>query len=224
MDYDFIRDYVKVDVKYYYDDNHDKAITFNSFVKKIEEDYIVLDFLQFNNSKYIIPDGKEITVHFKTPTGYYFGNCYILGKEDSDIPGVMISYPPEVEYVQQREYVRVPLHLRVEILAFLDESGENVRVYEVTTLDISGSGFCYVSDDPLIEHNLVKCLIYTSAKVKEPVEINLKHVYSKDFLAGNKKRYKNAFTYVDIDSRSREKILKEIFLYQMEMTKKGFKI
>ncbi|GEM_PF-1620903 len=224
MNFDFIKEFINIDVIYNYDDEaDDKVINFSSFVKIVEKNYILIDFLLYKNSKYVIPDEKEVTVNFKTHAGFYSTKCYIISKEDPNVHGVKISYPTDIKYIQQREYIRVPLKLKVEILVMLDENNENSKVFEITTLDISGSGFCYISDVPMEKHFMLKGLIYLTGNTNNPIEASLKHVYSRSFFAVNKRKYKNAFTFVEIEPKARERILKEIFLYQLEMKKRGLK-
>ena len=209
----FIKELGKIDVEW----NDNK---FRSYVKSVESDYILIDFLFYKGSEYNIPEENWVAVKFKEKAGVYSGDCQILGRDNSRIPGLKISYPTDIKFIQQREYVRVPLKLKTELVIF-PEAGTDVKVQEINTLDISWSGFCYISDKPLEKHSKVISIIYLSNPAEKPIEVTLQHVYSRTFFANGKEIYKNAFTFNDLDEKLKDKILKEIFLYELELRKKG---
>lgn len=217
--YDFITELGKIDVEYA--GESDDSFSFKSYVKSVEPDFILIDFLFYRGAEYNIPDGKIITVRFKQKSGIYTGNCYIIGRDNSHLSGIKISYPFNIKFIQQREYVRVPLKLNVELVIFPENEGEDVKVEEIKTQDISGSGFYFVSDKPIEKHSKIIGFLNLSNSNEKPIEILLKHVYSRIFNANGKDLYKTAFTFAEINEKSREKILKEVFLYELEMRKKG---
>jgi len=221
--FDFIKELAKIDVEYNYEDSDDKKITFRSYVKSVESDYLLIDFLFYKGAEYNIPPGKLITVNFKEKSGIYSGNCYIIGRDNSKLSGFKITYPEDIQFIQQREYVRAPLKLKTEIVIFLGEDGneENSIVYEEKTLDISGSGFCFISSKPIEKHSKIIGIVNLLDSDEEPIKVSLKHVYSRKLLLNGKEMYKNAFTFLDINEKVREKILKKIFLYELELRKKG---
>ena len=210
----FIKELGKIDVEC----NDNK---FRSYVKSVESDYILIDFLFYKGSEYNIPAENWITVNFKEKAGIYSGNCQILGRDNSKLPGLKISYPTDIKFVQQREYVRVPLKLKAEIVVFPEIEDEEIKVQEINTLDISGSGFCFISEKPLEKHSKIIGVIYLTNPAEKPIEISLKHVYSRTFFANGKEMYKNAFTFNELEEKLQDKILKEIFLYELELRKKG---
>jgi len=210
----FIKELGKIDVEY----NDNK---FRSYIKSVESDYILIDFLFYKGSEYNIPAENWITVNFKEKAGIYSGNCQILGRDNSKLPGLKISYPTDIKFVQQREYVRVPLKLKAEIVVFPEIEDEEIKVQEINTLDISGSGFCFISEKPLEKHSKIIGVIYLTNPAEKPIEISLKHVYSRTFFANGKEMYKNAFTFNELEEKLQDKILKEIFLYELELRKKG---
>jgi c-di-GMP-binding flagellar brake protein YcgR len=216
----FIKELGKLEVEYNDTDTDENKISFKSYVKSVESDYILIDFLFYKGAEYNIPVENQIKVKFKEITGVYSGNCQILGRDDSKLPGIKISFPTDIKFIQQREYIRVPLKLKMELVVFIDEEGKDVKIYNINTLDISGSGFCFVSDEPIEKHSKIIGTIIFCNSAEEPIEIFLKHIYSKKFIAAGKERYKNALTFIDMNEKLREKILKEIFLYELEMRKK----
>jgi c-di-GMP-binding flagellar brake protein YcgR len=220
---DFIRELGKIDIECSYSGLGTDKVILKSYVKTVESDYILIDFLFHKKSEFVLVKDKWVKVHFKDRNGVYSGECCVLGRDDSShLSGIKLSFPHNIKFKQQREYVRVPLKLKIEIIIFIDESGSEIKTHNATTLDISGSGFCFVSDEPVSEHFKTLALISLPDPNEKPVEVILKHVYSRPFFAQGKERFKNAFTFEEIDEKLRERILKEIFLFQIELKKKGF--
>lgn len=220
--FDFIKELGKIDISYNPTESKSEEhnIIFKNYIKSVEDDYILIDFLFNKGVEYPILIGKQVDIKFKTSDGVYTGNCEILGKDDkSAISGIKISFPQNIKHIQQREYVRVPLKLKTEIVIFFDENGEDITVFDTKTVDISGSGLCFITDEPIKKH--VKSVGFVTLHIPEepPIEISLKHIYSREFSANGKKRFKNAFTFIEIEEEAREKLLSEIFLFQLEMKK-----
>jgi len=220
-DFDFIKPNVRVELAYKNNAAENNDLTFNSVIKEVKRNYILIDYLYHNNLKYIIPEGVEFAVAFHCgESGFFTGNCFILGVDETKKNGIKITFPTEIQHIQQREYARVPLRLKVEMTIFLDEFGENVNYHHLFTQDISGSGFCYHGDFPIEEHSHIKCRINLLFNKNDYVDLDLKHVYSKEIFVNEKQRFKNAFTYINIETEDRKKILREIYNYQMEIKRK----
>ena len=219
--FSFIKELGKIDVEYKYDDSDDNNNVFKSYIKSVETEYILIDFLFYKGAEYNIPNEKQITVKFKEKLGIYSGVCKILGRDNSRIPGIKISYPDAIKFIQRREYVRVPLSLKVELSIFPEKEDDEINVCVVNSLDISGSGFCCISDRPTEKHSKIIGKVYLLNSNEEPVEVLVKHVHSKKIIAAGKNKYKNAFTFIEINEKSRDKIIKEIFLYELKLRKKG---
>ncbi len=227
--FEFIKELAKIDVEYSkLSDNKtvedfppQKTIfKFKSYVKRVEPRYILIDFLFYKGVEYNIPMGNRITVKFKETGGLYLGYCNIIGRDNSHLPGIKISYPTDIKFIQQRDYVRAPIKLNAELVIFPEKEDEDIKVEPITTLDISGSGFCFVSDKPFERHSKIIGVFNLSNPEEKPIEILLKHIYSRTFYAVGKERYKNAFTFEDLEEESREKIVREVFLYELESRKK----
>jgi len=212
--YGFIQELGKIEIEY--DDNN-----FRSYIKSVETDYILIDFFFYKGSEYDIPDENWVAVKFKEKSGLYSGNCQILGKDNSRLPGIKISYPVDVKFIQQREYARAPLKLKMELLFFPENEEEGPKLFDISTLDVSGSGFSFASANPIEKSSKIIGIIYLSNPAQPPIEVLLQHVYSKKIIAAGKEVYKNAFTFNNLEEDLKEKILKEIFLYELELRKRG---
>lgn len=219
--FNFIKELGKIELEYNPNELDEQSIIFKSYIKNVESDYILIDFLFHKGTEYNIPDEEWLTVKFKEKSGVYSGICQILGRDNSKLSGLKISFPTDIEFIQQRDYVRVPLKLKAELVVFPEKEGGDVKVYDINTLDISGSGFCFASSKPIEKHSKIIGIINLPNQNAAPIEASLKHITSRPFIAGGKQIYKNAFTFLEIDEKAREQIIKEIFLYELDLRKKG---
>lgn len=216
--FSFIKELGKVEIEYEYGTPKEEKIAFKSYIKSVEDDYILVDYSTHNN----IPEGTPVKATFRSEDGFYTGNSSVIGfEEESIVNGLKIAYPEDVIFIQPREYVRVPLRLKIELVIFYDEYGDNIKTFDIRTLDISGSGLCFVSDLSIGNPHKIAGLISLPSISEEPLEVLLKHVYSRVFIINGKRRYKNAFTFVEIDEKLREKILREILFFQLKLRKRG---
>lgn len=218
---DFIKELEKIEVKY---NNslgiQDTILTLNSYIKKVDSDHILIDFLTNKGLEYHIFEGEKLEINFKVENGYYTGLCEVIGIDEFELPGIKVSYPDEVKYIQRRDYPRVSLKLHIELLAHIKELKRTIA-HNIKTLDISGSGFCFISDKPFDGFSDFLGYFHLPSHKAQPVKIKLKHVYSREIIICEKEKYKIAFTYPEISEDDREKLLREIFLYQLKVRKKG---
>jgi len=218
--FNFIEELSKIEIVFNY--NCEDESTFKSYVKNIESDYILVDdFLFSKGVQHDLPSEIQVKVFYKRKTGVYSGNCDILGRDNSKLTGIKISFPTDIKFIQMREFLRVSLALKTEVVFFPDSDKEDVKIYQASTIDISGSGFCFVSDQPVKKQTKIVGIINLSDPKEAPIEVPLKYIYSQSFIGGGKERYKNAFTFDGINDNSRDKILKEIWFYEIQMRKKG---
>ena len=71
--FSFIKELGKIDVEYKYDDSDDNNNVFKSYIKSVETEYILIDFLFYKGAEYNIPNEKQITVKFKEKMGIIRG-------------------------------------------------------------------------------------------------------------------------------------------------------
>ena len=217
--YNFIKELAPIDIEYL--DSSDNYYSLSSYIKGVYEDYVLVAPPQRNNQTINIPDGQEININFKTPNGLFSAFTKVISKQLGNSSGLKISFPHKSQLLERREFVRVPLTLKVEILKFLDNTGLSVETMEIQTRNISGSGLCYISDCPLQNYYDIHCKIHLE-KNEEPIYARCDHLYSKKVKINNEKAYLTALSYSGISDEGVAKIVKTCFKYQIDNRNKPF--
>ena len=210
--YDFIKELASVEIEF--TDGNDNYYCLKSHIKSVEEDYILVNPPHKDNKAINIPDGQDININFKTENGIFSAEAKVIEKQLGDISGLKVSFPLNAKLTERREFLRVPLNLKAEIIKFSDSTGLNTETIEVTTRNVSGSGLCYISDEPLDNYYDVHCKVYLEQD-EEPVYARCDHLYSKKVRVNNEKAYLTALTFTGISDENVAKLVKACFKYQI---------
>ncbi len=211
--YDFIKELATFELEYIDDDDNYHCLV--SYIKRLDDDYILISPPQKNKSAFNIPDGKEINIIFKTEKGMLSAVSNIIGTQLDDMSGLKIRFPYNSQITERREFIRVPLGLRIEIIKFLDNTYKNAETFNIQTRNISGKGLCYLSHSILDNYYDVHCKIWLDDE-KEPIYTRCDHIYSKKVKINNEKCYLTALSFVEINDEEISKLVKACFRYQID--------
>ncbi len=98
---------------------------------------------------------KPFEVSFTTANALIKFNSKITQVIDGNI---YVAYPEEFKRIQRREYTRV--NFKVPVKIFVDK--ENKIVYESNTINLSGGGMQFVSQQSLVEKSIVNARLQLS--------------------------------------------------------------
>jgi c-di-GMP-binding flagellar brake protein YcgR len=210
--YDFIKELAPLEIEYV--DSDDNYHCLNSYIKRVDENSILIAPPQKNNIAYNLPDGQEVNIIFKTEKGIYSAVVAVMSKQLKNLSGINISFPHKSHFMERREFVRVPLQLKTEVIKILDKSTQNQEVYTVQTRNISGSGLCYISDKPLDNYYDIHARIYLDNEA-EPIFTRCDHLYSKKVKINGEKAYLTALSFAGISDDDISKLVKACFKYQI---------
>jgi c-di-GMP-binding flagellar brake protein YcgR len=210
--YDFIKELTPFELEYV--DSNDNYHCLNTYVKRVEKDYILISPPEKNNLAHNLADHQEIIIIFKTEKGTLSAVSNVLGKQLADISGVKIAFPYNNQLIERREFLRVPLNLKIEILKFLDNTLQKIETFNIQTKNISGSGLCYVSDAPFGNYYDVHCKIHLDNE-KKPVYVRCDHIYSRKIKTNNEKAYLTAISFINISDEDSAKLVKACFKYKI---------
>jgi len=211
--YDFIKELAVFELEYI--DSYDNYHCLNSYVKRVNEDHILISPPQKNNLAHNLSDGQEISIIFKTEKGTFSAVSNVMNKQLDSMSGLRISFPYNSQFTERREFLRVPLNLKVEVIKYLDKTYMNMETFNIQTRNISGSGLCYISDSPLENYYDVHCNIYLDYE-KEPISIRAEHIYSKKVKINNEKTYLTAISFAGISEEDVSRLVKTCFKYQID--------
>ncbi len=195
-------------------DVDDKYHQVNCTAKKVSEDYILL-----SPPGEILPDLEDnaaINLIIPKTNSILTAQCSFLEKEINKPYGIKISYPYNIEVHERREYIRVSLHLRVQVTCTFGGNLQEKENFYTKTRNISGSGLCFLSEKSLegCDDN-IQCKIYLNDGNSEPVSVKCNYVYSRKVKVKNNILYMSALSYRSISEEDSARIVKECFKYQI---------
>ncbi len=213
--YDHLKELARFKIEFV--DDQDEYHKLDGYIKKVYSDFIVIDIPQANNKAEKINDGSEINLIFPRDDGVLIAQCMVIGRESKLKQYIRIKYPHEVEILERREYVRIPLKVRVEINCISKQNlFDDFTVY-ATTRNISGSGVSFISKEPIKEnYDDIECKIYLDDGNHNPVSAFCNFVYSKKVKVKNDILFLTALTYKFISDENSSRIVKECFKYQIK--------
>lgn len=219
--YEHIKDLTRIEVEF--EDENGSPLYLKSYIKAVEPQRFLVDPPVLNAVSYKLPVGQRINIVIRKEGGVFSGVCEVTGLELSELSGFWLTYPYNSQYVQQREFVRVPLPAKVKMIISEDPQKTKIREFEITAKDISGGGFSYISAEPLNNYYDIETEIHLGDGFNEPIITKCEHVYSKpvDILGGGKSKYMNALAFLDLPKNSVDRIVKACFKFQLEMRRKG---
>jgi c-di-GMP-binding flagellar brake protein YcgR len=200
---------------------------YKSNIQDLSEDYIGIN-IPVNNHKYIVlKKGDKINVVYYLGKDIYRFNTVVTGRKIEKILIIMIRKPEEIEIVQRRNFVRVPLILNVlcavvPVKKDFSNPGEQVEVFNAYSLDLSGGGMKISVD------NKLKCKVSAgdTIMVTIPMEddsLTVKGKVVRIDRNSDKSRIIFGLNFVDLDKINRERIIKLLFQVMRKNIEKGAK-
>ncbi|MEI7474881.1 MAG: flagellar brake domain-containing protein [bacterium] len=217
--FDQIKELTKLDVDYSDEENHYYGL--KSYIKRVEEERLLVDPPCHKGKVYTFHDGQMINITISTSMGVFSGECKVIGREISTISGLWITYPLSNKHVQRREFVRVPMKKDGELIIYTTPSKKEVITIPFKTKDISGKGFSYISNDPLKNYYDIECKLKLDPFSNSFIKSRCDHVYSKATMINGEAKYINAFAFTELTNKDVETIVRECFKGQLELRKKG---
>lgn len=124
---------------------------YSSLLLDIGSTYLDIGVIQSLGEQIHLSPGAEVTIGFGIPeSGYYRFQTTVLAEIAQPGPAVRIAYPTQVERVQQRRHYRLPVLLPFSFRVLNDlKSHRSFITHQGTTVDISGGGMQFVSQEDL---------------------------------------------------------------------------
>jgi len=130
-------------------------------------------------------DGTQLRVSFQTETkDSYVFNTEVLGRRSGEIPMILLSCPPDEDFIkiQRREYVRVDTPVDIAI-------HYNDHFYQYVTSDISAGGIALKLNNravPFQEKDIVKLTIvlpFSNGEIQYVhTNATIVRIFEKDYL------------------------------------------
>ncbi|SDY83825.1 c-di-GMP-binding flagellar brake protein YcgR, contains PilZNR and PilZ domains [Proteiniborus ethanoligenes] len=196
---------------------------------KINHSSQVLDIL--NEKEYVIagPIRRSTIVHisinsiieityYKENKGKFVFKAIVTEKIEKGIYKLVIKRIGDIKRIQDRNYFRLELSLKVVKRFETKENGVNTILVETCkTKDISGGGVRLFSNYKHELHDKLFLTIYIDNKELDFLGEVVRVIDS----SGNEYKYEIGVKFADVISTEREIIIKYIFEQQRELRKKG---
>lgn len=174
---------------------------FKSNIQESSEESFSISVPLANGKYLLIEDGEELELEHYDNDFYRF-NVEILGRKKSgDIPMYIVSLPYNVERIQRRRYVRVPVVKEIKY-----RKDDNDEWKNALTLDLSGGGLKFKSNEKL---ELGKKLFIKIMDIKEELDMYAE-VIREEIL--NSQEYTYGVEFCGLRECDRDKIIQEVFL------------
>lgn len=172
-----------------------------------------------DNKTMYIPNGESINVWFWDNEAIYTFKTIVVNNVLEGIPQIIVNGAEKVERVQKREYVRVSMHIDVNM--FYTDEDSNIQNIWCNSRDISGGGIMLVITKAikLNSDSMVFLEFYVDEqKIRTAVEI----VWN-DWEIDSEGIERNiiGLKFVTISDNDRQLIIKKVYLKQIELRRKG---
>lgn len=133
------------------------------------------------------------------------------------IPILVVLKPESLNEIQRRHWVRVPVTLR---LRFCQQTEEKYKIINLgTTVDISGGGICFLTNDPIEAGQVLDMEINLPDRDPVICQVMVLRLQIPD---NRKLKTTKVFSeYIDITESQRDRIVSFVLEKQRELIKKG---
>lgn len=165
--------------------------------------------------------GQTIIVSFWGDSVHYSSETRVLERRTKPLPVVIVERPTNFKRHQRRNFVRFDARLPLQFYRIQDREPpeESPEVFTVETTDISGGGVSFLTSMRLE----MKCRLQLELAL--PGDKPVKAIGSVVRVVNNprsvRKRYRVGVSFLVIEERDRDRIIKFIFARQRELRRKG---
>lgn len=198
-------------------ENNEKRVYLTDLIS-IGSKSLALSFPLGEENRGVFAPGKGVDVHAEIGGKVASFYVFILS---SDSKGLNLSLPEKIEWKekteslqQRRNFVRFETALSVFYAPFQGVKREG------TTLDISGNGLSMVNELELKSGTILPiALKLLDKEIKCKAKVIRSKPYSKSIVG--QQRYETAVSFVDIETKDQDSIVKYIFDKQRELRRRG---
>lgn len=200
---------------------------YKSNIQDVSEDYISIS-IPVNNHKYLpLSKGERADVIYYEGKNVYKFNTVVIGRKIEKILMIMLKKPEKVEICQRRNFVRVPLILDVLCAMVPLEKdfyhlNAQVEMFKACSVDMSGGGMRIVVDSKM-KNKLNRGDIIIVTIPMENDSLTLKGKIVRIISNKDESKLTCGISFVDIDRKSRERIIRILFQIMRQHIKKGAK-
>ncbi|MEW6275043.1 MAG: PilZ domain-containing protein [Bacillota bacterium] len=127
---------------------------FFSTIQDIRDGELYIEIPRQGESALVLYPGEEVDVRFSAEGASYVFSSRVIGKTLDSIPLFRLAPPGDVQRIQQRNFVRLPVALEV-FYALPPEKNRRPRYKKAISIDLSGGGMRLAVNELLAEGTLL---------------------------------------------------------------------
>lgn len=201
---------------------------YKSNIQDITDEYIGIS-IPVNNGKYVpLRKGERVIGIYYIGKDIYKFETVVIGRKVDKLLIIMLKKPDTVVRYQRRNFVRVSVMINIYCVLLEgkrkieDITNNQVECFDAYTLDISGGGMRIALDRKLDKKLELENLIMVNLpNENENLAIKCKVVRVEDDKKNPKIIY--GLSFVDLERRTREDIVRLVFKIMREHMKNGAK-
>jgi c-di-GMP-binding flagellar brake protein YcgR len=147
----------------------------------------------------------------------FFFNTVIVNRKLNPLPVLIVQKPTQLFEIQRRQWVRVPAKIFIRYRRAVMEEG--IKPYEGYTIDISGGGILFLTEDPLEQGEIIELEINLPDRRPIFCKAQILRILEKASQKGQ--MTKAILEYRDLTEGQRDKIVKYVFEKQREWIRRG---
>ena len=191
--------------KIFFDGENDIEMELDCIVHDVEKDRLWLDYPEgADELKMYLEEGTPIDIKVFTPTGLVVFESMVINSPNEE--KFIVEFVEEAVVIQRRDYTRSPLKTKLTLEL-------NREVFIASTIDISGGGIKFNSNEELYPEQTVYGKLYLK-NYDTPA-------YFEAIILDNPSLQPDEYTlaFTNIDEKERDKIIKTCYDIDMQARK-----
>lgn len=194
---------------------------YNSRIEEITEKEFILALPFIGTVPIPIRIGEKISIYSVSDDAVYRVDGEIVKRQLEPIPILQVKISEDIERVQRRRYVRIPIVLNIQYkLKGVD------KIYYTYSKDISGGGVRIILPELLKVYDIIEMRIeLISPEPPINCEGEVVWINKQEILVINKREeiIHAGIRFTLIEEKERERLIRFLFNYQRNLIKKGWK-
>jgi c-di-GMP-binding flagellar brake protein YcgR len=190
------------------------AGTYSSRIEEVTDTALIATLPSQGKAFLPLLAGDQILINYWGEDSLYFFETRVLERRLQPLPVLILEKPQKINRSQRREFVRFGARLPFRYSLF-----DGLETLDANTADISGGGISFTTPVPPREGSQMRLELELPGE--KPVKAVGSVVRVADRSGPIKKRYKVGVTFLVIEEKDRDRIIKYIFARQRELRRKG---
>lgn len=185
---------------------------FNSAIQEIRDGYIHIMMPFLKERPLVLRRNEKVVIRFFSEHSSFTFDTNVIGELADNIKLYRLDYPQEINRVQQRDHVRLPVIIDVEYVILEEKEKEKKANYKkTTTVDLSGGGMKLLTREK-IEPGTLLLLVFSLPLKNRPELIEIKSLVVRCIkVEPTREVYHLGIKFENINLSQEDKIVRYVF-------------